>query len=1189
MSSEMAKLAQIEFQPIVPPKKVPLVSPEQFANVIGEATVKLAINTKVNGKIIIRNVPVWILEEPMDEVLLGEDVLLRLGISVPLQLVQCGGKDIDFIETDENTYPDFGGDDEELIRKTLKEQVKAAFEWGLNEDDPTQFTSENRQKWMALVDEHADQFRTMMGFDPPADLEALKVDWDKSKASSVRPIPIKYSEDQKAFMDEYCRKLEDYDYIYENGNAKCVSESLVLPKNLDAPKIEDRYRLVCNLKRANAVTKPKWYPLPTIEELQTYLNRARYILTMDCKNGYWQIKLHKDSQPLFSFSTHRTVYSPTRVPHGAMDAVMHFTHLMMTLFKAKVFKGILPFLDDLLLYSETLDGLYDIFKWTLERARAVGIKFSAKKLNIMADEIKWCGKVITRDGVKVDPLRQKALLEIPLPTTAAELMQLINATNWIRVHLTDFAERVAPLQDWLNGLFGKGKRTSKRAKHIKLDWTDELKVVYQQLKQTIANATMQSHPDDKAEFILCTDASDRFWGGFLGQIKDFDETKFVMEQEIEPLYFLSGRFRNSQLRYSTSDKEACAIHECVTRLRHLLVRERGFRLMTDHKNLTFRYGAYKHGNANGQSRIDRWALKLQEYKFDCEHIDGENHHWPDLLSRWGAGRLEPMLTPIKRKREMIAVAGRNTKKRKLCRHEAKPVVKPLNMFEWPTVNQLKAYYKDVDPPNGKNYRFVDGIWYWKDLYWIPDTENLRHTMMIIAHYGIGGHNDATATKQKLMKYCYWVNMDDSVKLMIDDCVLCRCTKATAPPRVHLGLRVRPSKPNLALHFDYYTVGESRNDGPRYLLAMRDGFSRYVKFHVCKAADAACAVEGLLEWIAQFGVPHRFYSDNGPHFRNSVMKELSRRLALEHEYSTVYCAWTNGLIERVLRDVKALFKIVTREARVDEIDWPILVPNVTLAINARPSRVLEGQTPIRVHTGLEPTNPLDFLFDPNKEKFHDVSWTPDLTQHVDRLTAILDEAHQKAFEASARVDKTSRKKAETVPEFEIGDYVLYSMAERPHPRQKIAFQWVGPCQIVDMKSKHVYVIRELVSGKLWDVHVTRLSFYSTDRLNVSTDLTELISRQNLEYNIDFMDDIIWDTTRKDFTIKVHWSGFSEHEASYEPFGAMLEQVPLLVLDLLNDFSISKPDSFTKLWNKYEGDVLKKIRQKRYVMDNYHFIK
>ena len=37
-----------------------------------------------------------------------------------------------------------------------------------------------------------------------------------------------------------------------------------------------------------------------------------------------------------------------------------------------------------------------------------------------------------------------------------------------------------------------------------------------------------------------------------------------------------------------------------------------------------------------EAKLERWAIKLHDFPFQIEHIDGESNVWADLISRWAA-------------------------------------------------------------------------------------------------------------------------------------------------------------------------------------------------------------------------------------------------------------------------------------------------------------------------------------------------------------------------------------------------------------------------------------------------------------------------------------------------------------------------------------------------------------------------
>ena len=138
---------------------------------------------------------------------------------------------------------------------------------------------------------------------------------------------------------------------------------------------------------------------------------------------------------------------------------------------------------------------------------------------------------------------------------------------------------------------------------------------------------------------LFTDASEYAWGAILTQIPEEDLVRPVHLQRHEPLNFLGGYFKASSFNWSILEKEAYALVESCVRLEYLLIRDKGFKIFADHKNLLFLFDpSYRPTNLKKftVAKLERWSLRLHALPFSIEHIDGVKNVWADLLSRWGA-------------------------------------------------------------------------------------------------------------------------------------------------------------------------------------------------------------------------------------------------------------------------------------------------------------------------------------------------------------------------------------------------------------------------------------------------------------------------------------------------------------------------------------------------------------------------
>ncbi|KAG3203961.1 hypothetical protein PC128_g2327 [Phytophthora cactorum] len=114
-----------------------------------------------------------------------------------------------------------------------------------------------------------------------------------------------------------------------------------------------------------------------------------------------------------------------------------------------------------------LAALQDFFAITGDHC----LKLHPSKSSLFESEIKWCGRLISGEGVRHDPARVDALTSLPRPTTVAELRYFVCTANWLHDSMPDFARVVAPLQENLQAERGKLGRRSRNALNVAIQWT----------------------------------------------------------------------------------------------------------------------------------------------------------------------------------------------------------------------------------------------------------------------------------------------------------------------------------------------------------------------------------------------------------------------------------------------------------------------------------------------------------------------------------------------------------------------------------------------------------------------------------------------------------------------------------------------------------------------------------------------
>ena len=120
------------------------------------------------------------------------------------------------------------------------------------------------------------------------------------------------------------------------------------------------------IRDLNKITIKNRYPLPRLEELFDRLQGAQYFSKIDLRSGYHQVRIDPDDVHKTAFRTRYGHYEFLVLPFGLTNAPATFMHLMQSIFQPHLDDFVIVFLDDILIYSKTLDDHKKHVKKVLE-------------------------------------------------------------------------------------------------------------------------------------------------------------------------------------------------------------------------------------------------------------------------------------------------------------------------------------------------------------------------------------------------------------------------------------------------------------------------------------------------------------------------------------------------------------------------------------------------------------------------------------------------------------------------------------------------------------------------------------------------------------------------------------------------------------------------------------------------------
>ena len=233
------------------------------------------------------------------------------------------------------------------------------------------------------------------------------------------------------------------------------------------------------------------------------------------------------------------------MPFGLTNAPATFMKLMNNVLRPYLGKFVVVFLDDILIYSRTREEHLEHLRKVFQLLRENSLYAKESKCEFFAEEVKYLGHIISRDGIRMDREKVQAILEWLEPKNLEELQIFLGMSGFYRRFIRDYAKIAVPMT---NQLKGKGKT---------FEWGEDQKKSMQKLKVAIATAPILYIVDPNKPFVVETDASNFAVGA-------------VLTQEGRPIAFESKKLDHAQQNYSVYERQLYAIVHALKKWKHYL-------------------------------------------------------------------------------------------------------------------------------------------------------------------------------------------------------------------------------------------------------------------------------------------------------------------------------------------------------------------------------------------------------------------------------------------------------------------------------------------------------------------------------------------------------------------------------------------------------------------------------------------
>ena len=190
-------------------------------------------------------------------------------------------------------------------------------------------------------------------------------------------------------------------------------------------------RVVHDYRALNDNTVKDHTPLPRQDYI---LERAAGTVvrgSIDLVSSYYQHWTHEKDRHKTAILTPFGLYEWTVMPQGLCNAVASFQRYMRWVLREYLAVFCEVYLDDILIYSNSLEEHERNVRLILETLRRHGLVASKSKTRLFADRIEFLGHFISSKGIEPDPSKLDKITKFPTPRSSEDIKSFLSLVNYL--------------------------------------------------------------------------------------------------------------------------------------------------------------------------------------------------------------------------------------------------------------------------------------------------------------------------------------------------------------------------------------------------------------------------------------------------------------------------------------------------------------------------------------------------------------------------------------------------------------------------------------------------------------------------------------------------------------------------------------------------------------------------------------
>ncbi|XP_074267062.1 uncharacterized protein LOC141590364 [Silene latifolia] len=207
------------------------------------------------------------------------------------------------------------------------------------------------------------------------------------------------------------------------------------------------------------------------------------------------------------------------------------------------------YVDDMIVKLKERDGHPKALRKFLERLTKYNMRLNPQKCVFGVTFGKLLGHIVSHHGIEIDPLKIKAIMEMPHPKTEKEIRGFLGRIQYISRFVSKLTMICEPIFKKLK--VGEHKM-----------WDDECQAAFDRIKEVMSAPPVLGPPIAGLPLSLYLTVTDTAMGAMLAQ---------TVENEERAIYYISKKFLEYEAKYTTLEKICLALVWATKKLRHYML------------------------------------------------------------------------------------------------------------------------------------------------------------------------------------------------------------------------------------------------------------------------------------------------------------------------------------------------------------------------------------------------------------------------------------------------------------------------------------------------------------------------------------------------------------------------------------------------------------------------------------------